>query len=58
MVITMLKSVVASSPLLFVKIGQDTVGAIDFQLAGETNGLINANTNYYNIDPFNNPFAI
>ena len=30
MVITMLKSVVASSPLLFVKIGQISVGAIDF----------------------------
>ena len=58
MVITMLKSVVASSPLLFVKIGQDAVGAIDFQLGGATNGLVKGNTNYYAIDPFNNPYAI
>ena len=29
-VITMLKSVVDCSPILFVKIGQDAVGAIDF----------------------------
>ena len=30
MVITMLKSVVDSAPVLYVKLGQDTVGAIDF----------------------------
>ena len=54
----MLKSVVASSPLLFVKIGQDAVGAIDFQLTGEANGVMSGNTNYYAIDPFDNPYAI
>ena len=60
MVITMLKSVVASSPLLFVKIGQDAAGAIDFQLQApaEGNALVSGNVNYYSLDPFNNPYAI
>ena len=32
MVITMFKSVIDSSSILFVKIGQEQVGAIDFQI--------------------------
>lgn len=35
MVITMLKSVVDSAPILFVKIGQDDAGAIDFKLTAQ-----------------------
>ena len=31
-VITMLKSVIDCTPILFVKIGQDAAGAIDFKL--------------------------
>ena len=60
MVITMLKSVVASAPLLFVKIGQDSVGAIDFQLESpaDSNAMISGNVNYNSIDPFNNTFAL
>ena len=60
MVITMLKSVVASSPLLFVKIGQDAVGAIDFQLQSpqDSNAMVSGNVNYNSLDPFDNPYAL
>jgi len=56
MVITMLKSVVDSSPILFVKIGQNAVGAIDFTLSapGDSNAIIGVNTNFYNFQ--SNPF--
>ena len=36
--ITMLKSVVDSSPIIFVKIGQEQAGAIDYQLTSPTWG--------------------
>jgi hypothetical protein len=54
MVITMLKSVIDSSPILFVRIGQNTVGAIDYKITTPTgeNLLINGNKNWYAIDPF------
>ena len=60
MVITMLKSVVASSPLLFVKIGQDAVGAIDFDLKSPetSNAMTSGNVNYNSINPFDNPYAL
>lgn len=53
MCITMLKSVVDSSPILFVKIGQSEVGAIDITLrAGDPLEALEAgNFNYYNINP-------
>jgi len=49
MIITMLKSVVDSAPILFVKVGQDSVGAIDFTLSAPTelNAMSDANTNWY-----------
>ena len=59
-VITMLKSVVDCSPILFVRIGQEAVGSIDFKLQSplESNAMISGDVNYYAIDPFNNPFKI
>ena len=58
MVITMLKSVVDSSPILFVKIGQNSVGAIDFTLSSpsESNAIVGINTNFYNFQ--SNPDGI
>ena len=60
MVITMLKSVIDSSPILFVKIGQEQVGAIDITIMApsETTSEIPGNMNFYDINPFENPFAI
>ena len=54
MVITMLKSVVDSAPILFVKLGQDTAGAIDFSITStsESSSWTQVPVNYYNIDPF------
>ena len=53
MCITMLKSVVDSSPILFVKIGQSEVGAIDFTLREKdpASYVQSGNINYYNINP-------
>ena len=68
MVIVLLKSVIDCSPILFVKIGQQAVGAIDFQLTSSsysdqksetpTPPMIPANTNWYAIDPFDNPYKV
>ena len=60
MVITMLKSVIDCSSILFVRVGQEAVGTVDFQLTApvKSNAMLNANVNYYNIDPFNNPYKI
>lgn len=52
MIITMLESIVAVTPILFVKMGQDNAGAIDVKLTYKKSGLVNGNTNFYNIDPF------
>ena len=56
MVITMLKSVVDSAPVLFVKLGQDNVGAIDFTLKASYNSFLEIPVNYYNINPFGGRF--
>ena len=59
MVITMFKSVIDTSPILFVKIGQEQVGAIDFRIiAANGTDLNSADINYYDIDPWNNPYTI
>ncbi len=59
MVITMFKSVIDSSPILFVKVGQEQVGAVDFMLvAADGQGLLNADVNPYNIDMFQNNFLV
>lgn len=54
MVITMLKSAVDSIPILFVKLGQDEAGGIDFKLKMGDAGYVykKAPMRYYNIDPF------
>ena len=52
MVITMLKSVVDSAPILFVKLGQDNAGAIDFTVKSTSGSYNTVPVNYYNINPF------
>ena len=52
MVITMLKSVVDSAPILFVKLGQDEVGAIDFTMRASSKATRQVPVNYYSINPF------
>ena len=58
MCMTMLKSVVDVSPIIFVKIGQDQVGAIDYTMTSPSGGTaeLDGNINWYAIDPFQNPF--
>ena len=51
-IITMLESVVSITPILFVKIGQETAGAIDFRLTFSQSDLVNGNVNLYAINPF------
>lgn len=59
MMITMFKSVIESSPILFVKIGQEQVGAIDFQLIVASNSsLVNSDYNPYTVDPFKNMLLV
>lgn len=57
MIITMLKSVVDSAPIIFVKMGQDQIGTIDYTMTSPNGGsnFIKGNMNWYNIDPFHNP---
>lgn len=59
MIISMLKSVVDSTPILFVKLGQEAAGAFDFQLSSpkESNAMLNGDVNYYAVNPFDNPFC-
>ena len=59
MFITMLKSVVDTAPILFVKIGEDQVAAIDVTLRplDLSKALIAGNVNYYAINPFVAPFG-
>ena len=52
-IITMLESVVSITPILFVKIGQETAGAIDFKLTYSSSDLVNGNVNLYAVNPFN-----
>ena len=58
MVISFFKSVVDVSPILFVKVGQEQVGAIDFVITPANNAMISAQVNYYAVDPWHNPFAL
>lgn len=51
-IITMLESVVSITPILFVKIGQETAGAIDFKLTYSPSNLVNGNVNFYATNPF------
>ena len=60
MVITMLKSVVDCTPILFVRIGQEAAGTVDYQLTVPVNSstMLSANVNFYAIDPFANPYKV
>ncbi len=59
MVITMFKSVIDSSPILFVKVGQEQVGAVDFMLVADSGtSMLNADVNPYDIDMFQNDFLV
>ena len=59
MVITMFKSVIDSAPVLFVKTGQEQVGAIDFMIVAANNtGTITGDVNYYALNPWENPYEV
>lgn len=51
-IITMLESVIAVTPILFVKLGQEESGAVDFQLKFEFSERVSGDVNFYNVDPF------
>ena len=50
--ITMLESVVGVTPILFVRLGQNTAGAYDFTIKYTDSILRNGDVNFYNVDPF------
>ena len=50
--ITMLESVISITPILFVKMGQDQSGAIDFSLKYQHSKLAEGNVNLYAQNPF------
>lgn len=58
MVITMFKSIIDSSPILFVNMGQEQVGAIDYVITSSNSSHISANMNYYAINQFDNILAV
>jgi len=51
-IITMLESVVSVTPILFVKLGQEEAGAIDFKLTYKSSNLVSGDVNFYAVDPF------
>ncbi len=51
-IITMLESVISIAPILFVNIGQQNAGAVDFKLTYTASDLIAGNNNFYTRDPF------
>jgi len=57
MVITMLKSVVDSAPVLYVKLGQDSVGSIDYVLTTSKSEYKRAPNNLAGIHPFEGQFG-
>jgi len=48
----MLESVISIVPILFVKIGQETAGAVDFRLTYDASNLVSGNNNFYTRNPF------
>ena len=58
MTITFFQSTTSITPILFVNFGQQAAGTIDFTMIStvEDSGSIDANVNFYNIDPFNSPY--
>ena len=48
----MLESVISIAPILFVNVGQQNAGAVDFRLTYKAVNLESANNNFYTRDPF------
>ena len=48
----MLESVISITPILFVKMGQDSASAIDFKLTYTSSNLVSGDVNFYNVSPF------
>lgn len=51
-IITMLESVIAITPILFVQMGQEEAGAIDFKMTYSSSNLVSGDVNFYAVDPF------
>ena len=51
-IITMLESVISITPILFVQMGQEEAGAIDFKMTYASSDLINGDVNFYAANPF------
>ena len=48
----MLESVISAVPVLFLKMGQEEAGAIDFKLTYTDMSYVNGNRNFQADDPF------
>lgn len=48
----MLESVISITPILFVQMGQEEAGAIDFKMTYSSSNLINGDVNFYAANPF------
>jgi len=51
-IITMLESVISITPILFVQMGQEEAGAIDFKMTYSPSNLVSGDVNFYAVDPF------
>jgi len=51
-IITMLESVISITPILFVKMGQEEAGAIDFKITYTASNLVSGDVNFYSVSPF------
>jgi hypothetical protein len=58
MLLVMMQAVLGSFPILFVKLGQEQVGAIDFVITQSNIEMTNGNFNYYGTNPMDNPLKI
>jgi ABC-type antimicrobial peptide transport system permease subunit len=56
--ITMLESVISITPILFVNLGQDESGAIDFSLKFDKSNLANGDVNLYAQNPFRMNYSL
>jgi len=48
----MLESVISITPILFVQMGQEEAGAIDFRLTYDASSLVSGDVNFYAVNPF------
>jgi len=51
-VVTMLQSVMSITPILFVQMGQNEAGAIDFRLTYALSNYLEGDSDWYNVNPF------